>query len=70
VRPIFLKLEGLFMNKKPTYNELEQGIKELTKETIDSKLIEKASKDSSEKMKLFAYSVVHDLKSPPSYRSL
>ena len=51
------------MNRKPTYNELEQGVKELTKETIDSRLIEKVSKESSEQMKLFAYSVVHDLKS-------
>jgi len=52
------------MNKKPTYKELEQGVEDLKKEAIDRREIEKALKDSSEKIKLFAYSVSHDLKSP------
>jgi len=52
------------MNKKPTYRELEQGVEELKKEAIDHRKIEKSLKDSSEKIKFFAYSVSHDLKSP------
>jgi signal transduction histidine kinase len=52
------------MNIKPTYKELEKGVKDLKKEAIDRRQIEKALKDSSEKIKLFAYSVSHDLKNP------
>jgi signal transduction histidine kinase len=52
------------MNKKPSYNELEQGVKELKKEVIDHRQIEETLKESSEKIKFFAYSISHDLKSP------
>jgi hypothetical protein len=39
---IFLKLEDFLINKKPTYKELEQGVKELMKEAIDCGQIEKS----------------------------
>jgi signal transduction histidine kinase len=52
------------MNNRPTYNELEQGVKELKEEAIVHRQIEKALKDSSDKIKLFAYSISHDLKGP------
>jgi signal transduction histidine kinase len=52
------------MTKKPTYRELEQCVKEVKNEAIDYKQVEKTLKDSSEKIKFFAYSVAHDLKSP------
>jgi light-regulated signal transduction histidine kinase (bacteriophytochrome) len=52
------------LNKKPTYKELERGVKELKREATDYRQVEKVLKDSSEKLKLFAYSVSHDLKSP------
>ena len=52
------------MNKKPTYNELKQDIKDLKNEAIIHRQIEESLRDSSDKIKLFAYSISHDLKSP------
>ncbi len=52
------------MAKKPTYTQLEQAVRDLTKEATRRKWAEEALKESSEKIKLFAYSVSHDLKSP------
>jgi signal transduction histidine kinase len=52
------------MSRKPTYEELETGVKNLKKESTDRNQIEKALKESSEKIKFFAYSISHDLKSP------
>ena len=52
------------MKEKPTYKELERGLKELKKEAIDQMQIEEALKESSERIKFFAYSISHDLKSP------
>jgi signal transduction histidine kinase len=52
------------MTGKPTYEELEKGVKALMKESTDRNQIEKALKQSSEKIKFFAYSISHDLKSP------
>ena len=52
------------MAKKPTYTELEQTVTDLRKEATQGKRAEEALKESSEKVKLFAYSVSHDLKSP------
>jgi signal transduction histidine kinase len=55
---------GLMMTRKPTYEELEKEVKELKEESADRKQMERALQKSSEKIKLFAYSVSHDLKSP------
>ena len=52
------------MKEKPTYKELEQDLKELKEEAIDQMQIEEALKESSERIKFFAYSISHDLKSP------
>ena len=52
------------MKEKPTYKELERGLKELKEEAIDQMQIEEALKESSERIKFFAYSISHDLKSP------
>ena len=52
------------MAKKPTYTELEQTVRDLKKEATQRKRAEEALKEGSEKIKLFAYSVSHDLKSP------
>jgi signal transduction histidine kinase len=52
------------MTRKPTYEELEKEVKELKEESADRKQMERALQKSSEKIKLFAYSVSHDLKSP------
>jgi len=52
------------MVKKPDYEDLQQAIKDLKKEATVRKLMEKALEESSEKIKFFAYSVSHDLKSP------
>jgi signal transduction histidine kinase len=59
-----LKLEYFFVIKKPTYTELAMGVRELKEEAIDHRRIEKTLIDSSERIKLFAYSISHDLKSP------
>ena len=40
------------MNNKPTYNELEKGVKELKEEAIVHGQVEKALKDSSDRIKL------------------
>jgi len=37
------------MAKKPTYKELEQRIKEVEKESVESKRIEKSLRDSEER---------------------
>ncbi|MBN2419350.1 MAG: HAMP domain-containing histidine kinase [Deltaproteobacteria bacterium] len=52
------------MKEKPTYKELELCLKELKEEAIDQMQIEEALKESSERIKFFAYSISHDLKSP------
>jgi signal transduction histidine kinase len=52
------------MAKKPTYTELEKTVTDLRKEATQGKRAEEALKEGSEKIKLFAYSVSHDLKSP------
>ncbi len=52
------------MKEKPTYKELERGIKELKEEAIDQMQIDGALKENSERIKFFAYSISHDLKSP------
>ena len=52
------------MSRKPTYGELEKEVKKLNKESTDRKQMERALKESSEKIKFFAYSISHDLKSP------
>jgi signal transduction histidine kinase len=44
--------------------ELAQTNGELRKEVVERKRIEDALRESSEKLKFFAYSVMHDLKSP------
>ena len=40
------------MAKKPTYEELEQRVKELEKESVESKRIEKSLWDSEERYRL------------------
>jgi len=57
-------LKEFSVKEKPTYKELERGIKELKEEAIDQMQIEEALKESSEIIKFFAYSISHDLKSP------
>ena len=57
-------LENSRMSRKPTYEELKQVVKDLNKESTDRKQMEKALKESSEKIKFFAYSISHDIKSP------
>jgi len=52
------------MSIKSTYEEMEKKVKKLKKESTDRNQIEKALKESSEKIKFFAYSISHDLKSP------
>ena len=52
------------MARKPTYTELEQTVTDLRKKATQGKLAEEALKESSERIRLFAYSVSHDLKSP------
>ena len=52
------------MKEKPTYKELEQDLKVLKEEAIDQMQLEEALKESSERIKFFAYSISHDLKSP------
>ena len=52
------------MSRKPTYEEMEKKVTKLKKESTDRNQIEKALKESSEKIKFFAYSISHDLKSP------
>ena len=52
------------MARKPNYEELEKEVKELKEKSADRKQMERALQKSSEKIKLFAYSVSHDLKSP------
>jgi len=44
--------------------QLAQANEELQNEVAERRRAEEASKESSEKLKLFAYTVVHDLKSP------
>ena len=52
------------MIRKPTYEALEKEVKELKKKSTDRKQMENALKESSDKIKFFAYSISHDLKSP------
>ena len=52
------------MNKEPDYEDLKQSVKDLKKEASARGLMEKALEESSKKIKFFAYSVSHDLKSP------
>jgi light-regulated signal transduction histidine kinase (bacteriophytochrome) len=52
------------MDKKPSYKELENGVRMLTDEALEHRLLEKTIMDSSERIKFFAYSISHDLKSP------
>jgi len=52
------------MTGKSTYKELEKEIKTLNQESTERKLVEEKLKESSEKIKFFAYSISHDLKSP------
>ena len=52
------------MTKKPNYRNLKRAVKDLRKRESAHILTEKALEDSSKKIKFFAYSVLHDLKSP------
>jgi len=52
------------MNKELNYRNLKRAVKDLKKEASDHRLTEKALEESSKKLKFFAYSVLHDLKSP------
>jgi len=52
------------MTKEPNYKNLKQAVKDLNKEASAHRLTEKALEESSKKIKFFAYSVSHDLKSP------
>ena len=52
------------MNKNPTYKELEKGFKELTDKARNHRRVKKTLADNSERIKFFAYSISHDLKSP------
>ncbi len=49
---------------KERTNELARTNMQLTREIEERKRMEEALKDASQKLKIFAYSVVHDLKSP------
>jgi light-regulated signal transduction histidine kinase (bacteriophytochrome) len=52
------------MAKMPDYKDLKKSVKDLKKHASDHRLTEKALEESSKKIKFFAYSVSHDLKSP------
>ena len=52
------------MTEKLTHKELEKEVKEVNKKFSKQKLAEEALKESSKKIKFFAYSISHDLKSP------
>jgi light-regulated signal transduction histidine kinase (bacteriophytochrome) len=52
------------MAKAPGYKNLKQAVKDLKKEASAHRLTEMALEESSKKIKFFAYSVSHDLKSP------
>ena len=49
---------------KPDYEALKEAVRDLKKEASAHRLTEKALEESSKKIKFFAYSVSHDLKSP------
>jgi light-regulated signal transduction histidine kinase (bacteriophytochrome) len=52
------------MTKEPNNADLKQAVKDLKKEASAHSLMEKALEESSKKIKFFAYSILHDLKSP------
>ena len=51
-------LEDIIVTKKPTYQELEQRVKELEKEVVERKRAEEALRESEESYKNFADSIV------------
>src|SRR4030042_270070 len=52
------------MEKSRSNNDLKQTVKDLKKEASAHRRTEKALEEISKKLKFFAYSVLHDLKSP------
>lgn len=52
------------MTRESTNKDLKKEIEALNQEFIERKLVEEKLKESSEKIKFFAYSISHDLKSP------
>jgi PAS domain-containing protein len=49
--------EGIIMPKKPSYEELEQRIKELEKETLERRRVEKALQRMKEELETIVDSV-------------
>jgi signal transduction histidine kinase len=52
------------MTKEASYKDLKQEVRALRKEASAHRMMDKALEESSKKIKFFAYSVSHDLKSP------
>jgi PAS domain S-box-containing protein len=64
-QPVF-DAEGFFLGRQPVFDAegFFLGRRGSNRDITDRKNAEKALQDSSQKLKLFAYSVAHDLKSP------